>query len=76
MYNNILYTSYISYIIIYLLTTLVYFSSRKQVKVGFTKFSHFLFSQTGVWASFPDVLNLIFVVLMSRMANDSRNKRN
>ena len=36
--------------------------SRKQAKVGFTKFSRFLFSRTGMWASFPDVLNLIFAV--------------
>ena len=37
----------------------VYFILWKQAKGGFTNFS---FSRTGMWASFPDVLNLIFVV--------------
>ena len=36
------------------------FISRKREKVGFTKFSRFLSSRMGVWASFPDVLNLNF----------------
>ena len=36
------------------------FISRKRAKVGFTKFSRFLISRMGVWASFPDALNLIF----------------
>ena len=39
-----------------------YFISWKQAKVGSMKFSQFLFSRTNMWASFPDVLNLIFAV--------------
>ena len=35
-----------------------YFISLKQAKVGFTKFS-----QTSMWVSSPDLLNLIFAVL-------------
>ena len=37
------------------------FISRKRAKVDFTKFSRFLISRMCVWASFSDVLNLIFV---------------
>ena len=47
-------------IIIILYTSYI---SRKLEKVGFTKFS---FSQTGMWASFPDVLSLIFTVFPPR----------
>ena len=36
-----------------------YFISRKQAKVGFTRF---LISWNGMWASFQDLLNLIFMV--------------
>ena len=39
-----------------------YFIYWKKAKVGFTKFSQYLISRTGLWAWFPDLLNQIFMI--------------
>ena len=36
--------------------------SRKQAKLVFQNFCSFFFLLTGMWTSFPDVLNLIFAL--------------
>ena len=49
-------------LIICVVSTLGYFILCKQANGGFIKFLWFVFSRMSMWASFPDVLNLIFTV--------------